>query len=57
MQWMKTEWYLFVIAAFAMSLIYYVALDNNVKTIGGVGTSILGKVMGQNSQGVFQKPF
>jgi hypothetical protein len=57
MQWMKTEWYLFVIAAFAMSLVYYVAFDKNLSTAGGVATSLFSKVMGQNAQGQFQKPF
>lgn len=57
MQWSKTEWYIFVFAAFTMSLIYFVAFDKNVGAIVGAGNSLLGKIMGQNAAGNFQKPF
>lgn len=53
----KSEWYLFVLAAFTLSLIYYVAFRSNAGAIFGGFTSLVGGVMGRNASGAFQAPF
>lgn len=57
MRFEKTEWYIVILAAFTLSLIYYVAFSKNLQT-GFTGVnSLLGKVMGQDASGKFQAPF
>jgi hypothetical protein len=57
MVFQKTEWYLFILAAFTLSLVYYVAFSKNVGTIFGGTSSLIGQVMGRNASGAFQAPF
>ena len=52
----KTEWYIVILAAFTMSLIYYRAFGANLTAVSGATNATLGQVMGQHN-GVFQAPF
>ena len=53
----KTEWYIVILAALTMALIYNVAAGNLINTGSGAVNSLLNTVMGRNSSGTFQKPF
>ena len=53
----KSEFYLFVLAAITLALVYNVAASNLLKSGSGAANSLLAKVLGQNSAGNFQKPF
>lgn len=53
----KTEWYIVVLAALTMALIYNKAGVNLVQGVSGAVNSTLRTVMGQTPQGAFQKPF
>ena len=57
MNWDRTEWYLFILAALSMALIYYVAFVNIENSSFTGLRNIVYAVTGRNAAGQFQAPF
>jgi hypothetical protein len=50
----KTEWYIFILAALTLSLVYYVGLKSDAGALQTAFTGAMDTIMGRNSSGVFQ---
>lgn len=49
----KLLWYIFVLSAFLIAVVYFVGLSTDAKTVLGAGQSFLNTVTGRKSDGSF----
>lgn len=50
----KTEWYLFLLAAFLIAVVYYVGVKTDAETFGKVFVMGYNTITGRDSSGKFQ---